>query len=118
MGEMGEGGVRLGLALTAALAMFALAADADVVEEETGASGIFFGRGVVKAVAPSTGALTLDHGAIKGCMPAMAMMYRVKSPDLSKDLQPGDEVNFTIDGAKYLIVDVKRVARGRSRGQS
>jgi len=43
-------------------------------------------------------------------MCAMEMMYQVKSPDLSKDLHPGDVVDFKIDAEKYLIVDVKLVA--------
>ena len=74
---------------------------------------MFAGHGTVKAVAPGTGWLTLDHDAIKGFMPAMEMMYRVKSPDLSKDLHPGDVVDFRIDAAKYVIVDVKRVTPAR-----
>jgi Cu/Ag efflux protein CusF len=35
----------------------------------------------VKAVAPGTGWLTLDHDAIKGFTCAMEMMFQVKSPD-------------------------------------
>jgi protein SCO1/2 len=82
-----------------------------VTAQETPATGIFAGRGVVKAVAPGTGWLTLDHDAIKGFMCAMEMMFRVKSPDLSRDLHPGDVVDFKIDAEKYVIVDVKLVAR-------
>ncbi len=59
--------------------------------------------------APGTGWLTLDHDAIKGFMCAMEMMFQVKSPDLSKDLHPGDVVDFKIDAAKYVIVEVQRV---------
>jgi Copper binding periplasmic protein CusF len=41
-------------------------------------TGIF--RGVfIKAIDPRSGALTLAHEEIKGLMPAMEMMYRVKS---------------------------------------
>jgi Cu/Ag efflux protein CusF len=95
-----------------ALAALLLAADADIVAE-TGAPGIFFGRGVVKAIAPGTGALTLDHDAIKGCMPAMEMMYRVESPDISRGLRPGDAIAFKIDGAKYVILEATVVGRGK-----
>lgn len=95
-----------------ALAALLLAADGDIVEE-TGAEGIFFGHGVVKAVAPGTGALTLDHGDIKGCMPAMVMMFRVRSPEVSRDLRVGDAINFTIDGGRYIIVEATAVGRGR-----
>ena len=96
-----------------ALAALVLAADADIVEEETGAQGIFFGHGVVKAIEPRTGALTLDHGAIKGCMPAMEMMYRVASPQLSRSLRPGDAIDFTIDGGRYVILETTVVGRAR-----
>jgi Cu/Ag efflux protein CusF len=91
----------LGLALGAASA------------QETASKGIFEGHGVVKAVAPKTGALTLAHDDIKGFMPAMEMMYRVRTPDISKDLRPGDEVDFTIDAEKYVIVDVKLIAHAK-----
>ena len=94
------------------LAALLLAADADVVVE-TGAEGIFFGHGVVKAVQSGTGALTLDHDAIKGCMPAMRMMYRVARPDLSRDLHPGDAINFKIDGGKYVILEATVVGRNK-----
>jgi Cu/Ag efflux protein CusF len=87
-----------------------LAADSDIVEE-TGAQGIFFGHGVVKAIQPGTGALTLDHGDIKGCMPAMEMMFRVERPVVSRNLHPGDAIDFTIDGGKYVILDATVVGR-------
>ena len=87
-----------------------LAADADFIEQ-TGAAGIFFGHGVVRAIEPGTGALTLDHGAIKGCMPAMVMMYRVERPALSRTLRPGDGIDFTLDGGRYVILDATVVDR-------
>ena len=95
--------------LTLAFGLAAASAD----EQEQAASGLFEGRGVVKAVQPATGALTVAHDDIKGFMPAMEMMYRVRSPDLTKGLQPGDVIDFTIDAAKYLIVDVKLVSHAK-----
>jgi len=100
--------LRLALAFTT-LGLAAGAAGA----QETAATGIFAGHGTVKEVAPGTGWLTLDHDAIKGFMCAMEMTYQVKSPDLSKDLHPGDVVDFKIDAEKYVIVDVKLVARAK-----
>ena len=94
---------------SAALAMALGAAAA----QETASKGIFEGHGVVKAVAPKTGALTLAHDDIKGFMPAMEMMYRVRAPEISKDLKPGDEVDFTIDAEKYVILDVKLIAHAK-----
>ena len=46
-------------------------------------------------------------------MPAMEMMYRVRSTDLSKDLGPGDTIDFTIDAAKDDITEVKLVSHAR-----
>lgn len=94
-----------------AAAALALAADADIVTE-TGAQGIFFGRGTVVAVQPGTGALTLDHGDIKGCMPGMEMMFGVATPEISRSLRPGDVVAFTLDGGRYLVLDARVVRRG------
>ena len=89
-------------------------ASGDAVEvQETGAEGIFYGRGVVKAVAPKTGWLTLAHDDIMGCMPAMEMMFRVRTPEASHDLRWGDTVDFTIDGGKYVILDVKLVSHAK-----
>ena len=89
----------------------ALLAGAALAEEAT--SGLFSGHGVVTAVQPTTGALTIRHDEIKGFMDAMEMMYKVRSPDVSKDLRPGDEIDFTIDAAKYEILDARVVGRSR-----
>jgi len=99
------------LQLVFALAL-GLAAGAGLAQEIPG-KGIFAGHGTVKAVAPGTGWLTISHDAIKGFMPAMEMMYKVQSPDLSKDLHPGDVVDFKIDAANYTIVDVKLIAHAK-----
>ena len=95
-----------------ALSIFALSTGI-ASAQETAAEGIFSGRGAVKAVDPASGALTLAHDDIKGFMPAMEMMYKVQTPDLSKDLHPGDEIDFKIDAAKYTIVEVKLIARAK-----
>jgi Cu/Ag efflux protein CusF len=91
---------------------FGLAGSA-VSAQEMATKGIFSGHGVVRAIAPDTGALTLSHDDIKGFMPAMEMMYRVKNPEISKDLRRGDEVDFKIDAEKYVIVEVTLLAHAR-----
>jgi Cu/Ag efflux protein CusF len=78
--------------------------------QETGAAGIFYGRGLVKAVEPGTGWLTLAHNDIIGCMPAMEMMFRVRAPEVSRNLKPGDTVDFTLDGGELVILDAKLVS--------
>ena len=95
-----------------ALSIFALSTGI-ASAQDTAAEGIFSGRGAVKAVDPVSGALTLAHDDIKGFMPAMEMMYKVQTPDLSKDLHPGDQIDFKIDAAKYTIVEVKLIARAK-----
>jgi Cu(I)/Ag(I) efflux system periplasmic protein CusF len=102
-----RGPSRLALALALSLGLGRTEA------QETAAKGVFAGHGVVRAVQPETGALTLSHDDIAGFMPAMEMMYRVSSPALSQDLKPGDVVDFEIDAAKYMIVEVKLVSHAR-----
>ncbi len=94
--------------------MACILASSDAAEvEETGAEGVFYGRGVVKAVEPGTGWLTLAHNDIMGCMPAMEMMFRVRAPEVSRDLRPGDTIDFTIDGSDYVILDAKLVSQAQ-----
>ena len=86
-----------------------LAGGPAVAEEAT--SGVFSGHGVVTAVEAGSGALIIRHDDIAGFMPAMEMMYKIKSPALAKDLHPGDTIDFEIDAAKYEIFDVTVVGR-------
>jgi Cu/Ag efflux protein CusF len=87
-------------------------ASSDAAEvRETGAAGIFYGRGLVKAVEPGTGWLTIAHNDIIGCMPSMEMMFRVRAAELSRGLKSGDTIDFTLDGRDYVILDAKLVSR-------
>ena len=96
-----------------AFAVAALGLSAALALAQEATSGVFAGHGVVEAVQPGTGALTIAHDDIKGFMPAMKMMYKVKSPDLAKDLHPGEEIDFKIDAVNYTIVDVKPVGHAK-----
>ena len=100
--------------LRLALPLIACAlASSDAAEvQETGATGIFYGRGLVKAIEPGTGWLTISHNDIIGCMPAMEMMFRVRAPEVSRGLKAGDTIDFTLDGGDYVILDAKLVSRG------
>jgi Cu/Ag efflux protein CusF len=91
----------------------ALAAGDAAEVQETGAEGIFYGRGLVKAVESGTGWVTLAHNDIIGCMPAMEMMFRVRVPDVSRDLKSGDTIDFTLDGGNYVILDAKLVSHAQ-----
>ncbi len=96
---------------TWALTTMIIAAGVALAEEAT--SGVFSGHGIVTAVQSGTGALTIRHDDIAGFMPAMEMMYKIKSPDLAKDVHPGDAIDFKIDAAKYEILQVTVVGRGK-----
>jgi Cu/Ag efflux protein CusF len=88
-----------------------LAASDAAEVHETGTDGIFYGRGLVKAVEPGTGWLTIAHNDIMGCMPAMEMMFRVRAPEVSRGLKPGDTIDFTLDGGDHVVLDAKLVSR-------
>ncbi len=77
------------------------------VAEESAASGVFHGVGIVTAVNGAKGWLTLDHEAIDGFMGAMEMMYRVEPPRLVAGVTVGDRVAFDIDAGRYAIVGVR-----------
>ena len=101
------------LRLALPLIVCGLAASDAAEVQETGAEGIFYGRGLVKAVEPGTGWVTLAHNDIMGCMPAMEMMYRVKSPDLARGLKVGDRIGFDLDGKSYTILAVTPLSRAK-----
>ena len=77
------------------------------------AEGVFYGRALVKAVEPGTGWLTIAHNDIMGCMPASEMMFRVRAPDVSRNLRPGDTIDFTLDSDALVILDAKLISRAQ-----
>ena len=72
---------------------------------------IFQGVGVVTAVEPGSGVLSVDHGDIPGLMDAMEMTYKVRPAALSDGLRKGDTIAFGVDGKTYTIVEIKKVAK-------
>ena len=73
--------------------------------------GIFQGIGIVTAIGPRTGVLTIHHEDIKGLMPGMIMTFRVSPPALSAGLRPGDKIEFSLDARNYTITSVRLIAR-------
>ncbi len=59
-------------------------------------------EGVVRKIDAANGKITLRHGPIVNLdMPAMTMVFRVRSPELLNGLKVGDTVKFhaeSIDG--------------------
>ena len=57
------------------------------------------GVGVVQALDPSAGTVTISHEAIASLgWPAMTMSFKVAKPDLLQQVSVGEKVEFTLDG--------------------
>ncbi len=71
------------------------------------AKRLFEGVGVIVAVQPRKSRLVLTHEEIKGFMaPMVEMSFMVTPATLLQGLKPGNNVRFTIDADKRVIVDV------------
>lgn len=70
-------------------------------------SALFRGVGVVAAVNPATGSLTINHEEIPGLMPPMEMLFHVEPRTLSDGIKPGDKIEFRVEGKTYKIRDIK-----------
>ena len=86
--------MRRGLALAAALALFACGRDT------------FDARGVVRAVRTEERQVTIEHSDIPGLMPAMTMSFDVADAALLAGIAPGQFVEFRIarEGDRFEIV--------------
>jgi len=67
---------------------------------------------VVEGVDKSVDQIQINHGEIKGYMPAMSMPYRVKDKAMLDMVKPGDKVSFTLeDTAKgAVLIEIKKTA--------
>ena len=81
-----------------------------IAEAVAGEAKIFHGVGVVTAVDPAGGVLTVDHGDIPGLMDAMEMAYKVQPAGLAAGLRKGDRIAFAVDGATLTIVEIRKIA--------
>jgi FtsP/CotA-like multicopper oxidase with cupredoxin domain len=72
----------------------------------------FTGTGTVIAAVPRVNRLIVDHGEIKGFMPAMEMSYAAK-PGVLDGLSAGDRIEFTIDGATSTITAAKVIEKAK-----
>ena len=90
-------------ALAAALAVTSVYSVAAIAQEPTSS-------GEVRRVDHADGKITIKHGAIADLqLPAMTLVYR-SSPDLLKNIQPGDKITFTAkrEGDKYVVTQIKK----------
>jgi Cu/Ag efflux protein CusF len=61
-------------------------------------------NGEVTKVDESAGKITIKHGAIKNLdMEPMTMVFRVKEPDMLKQVKPGDKIKFEADRVNGAI---------------
>ena len=69
------------------------------------------GRGVITAVDPAAGTVTIDHGDIPGFMKAMTMTFEVSDSAALSSLEPGQEVDFRAkhEAGRYLVTEVQLV---------
>jgi len=70
------------------------------------------GTGVVKAIDPATGTVTISHEPIAELSwPAMTMAFKVAQPDLLKGITVGNKVQFALQGKTMaaVIVSLKPV---------
>jgi Cu/Ag efflux protein CusF len=70
-------------------------------------NGLFRGIGVVTAIDPETGSLTVNHQEIVGLMPPMEMLFNVSPRSLSDGVRPGDKIEFHLENKTYTIRDLK-----------
>ena len=70
----------------------------------------YHGVGVVKSTNPKLPSIEIDHGDIKGLMPAMTMEFFVKDKALLEGLKPGDRIDFTMENGVggLKITEIKR----------
>ena len=64
------------------------------------------GTGRVIEVDRAAAKLVIDHKAIPGFMGAMTMPYAVSSPDMLEHIEPGMDIEFTVDREKTIIVKI------------
>ena len=62
------------------------------------------GVGVIKEITPQDPSVRIKHEEIKDFMAAMTMKFYVKDKSLLDSLQPGDEVDFTIEDKQGVVV--------------
>ena len=69
----------------------------------------FQAHGIVEAVEAEQGSIVIVHDEIPDFMQAMAMTFKVPHPIMLKDIQPGDEVNFSLmlarDGVYLMTIE-------------
>jgi Cu(I)/Ag(I) efflux system membrane fusion protein len=69
------------------------------------------GLGTIRAINPTAGTITLDHGNIPGIMSAMTMAFKTADPKFLEAFKVNDVVRFTLtraDNGEYVITNMKK----------
>jgi Cu/Ag efflux protein CusF len=74
----------------------------------------YSGVGVIRAINLGEGWLEIDHEEIKGVMPAMRMIWRVKDKALLRPVRAGEKVRFKVEdnNGTELITEVTKAPDG------
>lgn len=67
------------------------------------------GEGTIKGIDQDAGTVTLAHGPITALnWPAMTMTFKVESAAVTKDVQVGNTVHFTLqnEGGKPVVTEI------------
>ncbi len=90
-----------------AVLIFALAAGFALACSQ--AEGPQPGQGMVQAVQPEAGKITIDHGDIPGLMKAMTMTFDVADPAMLEGIEAGQHVEFELlyEGGKYTVTSLE-----------
>ena len=78
-------------------------------EPSTGVAQTADGEGTIKAIDQDAGTVTLAHGPIAALnWPAMTMTFKVESAAVTKDVQVGNTVHFTLqnEGGKPVVTEL------------
>jgi len=104
--------VAVGLMMAASVQAVAVTAPAKVAQAAVPTGAL--SEGVVRKIDTATGKITLKHGPLTNlAMPAMTMVFKVKSPGLLNSVKVGDSVKFraeNINGA-LTVTRIERVTR-------
>jgi protein SCO1 len=74
-------------------------------------------RGMVVSKSMQTNELTIQHGEIRGFMPAMTMVYKAKDAAVVQEVQPGDQITADVlvpsSNDNYLLSNVAITSKAR-----
>lgn len=95
-----------------ALLSAALPAAAHPGHDEAAAAQTIQGQGVVRAIDPRAGTITIQHGAIAALnWPAMTMNFRVASADVLRGVTVGNRIHFVLrtEGRAQVVTQIHRL---------